>query len=192
MTTAAVSERRLTAPLLLAGFALALALRVAVGGVAVADSAAAGLVFAGCLLVLSLAAGVQLRLGVRAAVTGVCGAAVLCLPPLVAHLSGAPTHRPGAAFVPWALVVAVVAGAEEVFLRGALFDALLRWRGPAAAIVVGAGLFALLHVPLYGWHVVPLDLAVGVWLGALRRYAGSPTAPLVAHVAADLAGWWLR
>jgi membrane protease YdiL (CAAX protease family) len=182
VTTAALSERRLTAPLLLAGFALALGLRVAVGGVAVADSAAAGLTFAGCLLVLSLAAGVRLRLSVRAAVVGV----------LVAHRSGTRTHRPGAAFVPWALVVTVVAGAEEVFLRGALFDALLRWRGTAAAIVVGAVLFALLHVPLYGWQVVPLDLAVGVWLGALRRYAGSPTAPLVAHVAADLASWWLR
>jgi hypothetical protein len=40
--------------------------------------------------------------------------------------------------------------------------------------------------------VLPLDLAVGVCLGALRLYAGSATAPAVAHTLADLAGWWLR
>lgn len=192
MASAAVPAGRLAAPLLLAGFGLALALRVVVGGVAVADSAPAGLAFAGCLLALTVAAGVRPRLGVRAAVVGLAGGAVLCLPALIARLAGAPAHRPGAAFLPWALVVAAVAAAEEGFLRGVLFDAVSRWRGPTAAILVGAVLFASLHVPLYGWHVVPLDLAVGIWLGALRQYADSATAPLVAHVTADLAGWWLR
>jgi membrane protease YdiL (CAAX protease family) len=178
--------------LLLAGFAVAVAVRVVVGGAAVADSPPAGLAFAGCLLALAAVAGVRLRLGPRSVLIGICGAAVLCVPVGLALLAGAPSHRPAAAFLPWALVVTVVAAAEEAFLRGAMFDAVTRWRGPAAAVVVGAACFALLHVPLYGWHVVPLDLAVGGWLGALRHYTGSPTAPLVAHVAADLAGWWLR
>ncbi|MDP9239409.1 MAG: CPBP family intramembrane metalloprotease [Actinomycetota bacterium] len=191
MTAATAIAGRWSAPLLVAGFGAALALRVALGGVAVADSRLAGLAFAAGLLALSVAAGARLRVSLRAVVIGVCGGAVLCLPAVVALLSGGQTHRPGGAFVPWALVVTVVAAAEEAFLRGALFDAVNRWRGRVAAVLVGAVLFALLHVPLYGWHVVPLDLAVGVWLGALRVFSGSPTAPLVAHVTADLAGWWL-
>ena len=50
----------------------------------------------------------------------------------------------------------------------------------------------LLHVPLYGWGSLPLDLAVGVFLGVLRALTGSLAAPAAAHVLADLAGWWLR
>ncbi len=193
MTVAVTVVRsRLTTPLLLAGFTVALALRVLVGGVAVADSAPAGLVFAGCLLALAVAAGVRPHVGIRAVVVGICGAAVLCVPAVLARLVGTPAHRPAAAFLPWAVVVTVVAAAEEIFLRGALFDAVTRWRGPAAAIFVGATLFGVLHVPLYGWHVLPLDLAVGVWFGALRHYADSAAAPVVAHVTADLAAWWLH
>jgi hypothetical protein len=73
-----------------------------------------------------------------------------------------------------------------------LFDAVQRRSGSdAAAVVVAAIAFAALHVPLYGWHVVPLDLAVGLVLGATRLVAGTWTAAGVAHVGADLAGWWL-
>ena len=59
-------------------------------------------------------------------------------------------------------------------------------------LVAWAMAFALLHVPVYGWHVLPLDLAVGCGLGALRLLTGGVTAPAVAHVGADLAGWWLQ
>jgi membrane protease YdiL (CAAX protease family) len=64
--------------------------------------------------------------------------------------------------------------------------------GDGVAIAGAAAAFALLHVPLYGWRALPLDLAVGVVLGLLRRRAGSATAPAIAHAAADLAGWFLR
>lgn len=192
MSAPAVVVPRLPAPLLVAGFAAALALRVVLGGATVADSRLAGLAFAACLSALAAAAGTRPTFGVRAAAFGVFGGVVLCLPGIVAKLSGAEPHRPAGAFLPWAVIVAVVAAAEEIFLRGALFDAVARWRGPVSAVAVGSVLFALLHVPLYGWHVVPLDLAVGVWLGALRVVTGSPTAPLTAHLTADLAGWWLR
>ena len=63
--------------------------------------------------------------------------------------------------------------------------------GPAGAIAFTAAVFALLHVPLYGWAVVPLDLGVGVLLGGLRVLTGGVLAPVVAHVVADLAAWWL-
>ena len=104
---------------------------------------------------------------------------------------GLPLHT-GSGFASWAVVVAVVATAEEVFLRGALYDAVRAAADERAAIVVGAVAFAALHVPLYGWHVVPLDLVVGLVLGELRRVSGTPAAPAVAHVTADLAGWFLR
>ena len=95
-------------------------------------------------------------------------------------------------FATWAAVVLVVATAEEVFLRGALYDAVEDVAGAVPAIVVGAVAFALLHVPLYGWHVVPLDLAVGLVLGGLRQATGTPAAPAVTHVGADVVGWFLR
>ena len=98
---------------------------------------------------------------------------------------------PVAGFPAWAVLTVVVAGAEEAFLRGALFDAVQRRAGANAAVVVAAAAFAALHVPLYGWHVVPLDLTVGLVLGATRLVAGTWTAPAVAHVGADLVGWWL-
>jgi membrane protease YdiL (CAAX protease family) len=58
-------------------------------------------------------------------------------------------------------------------------------------VAVTSIVFALIHVPLYGWHVVPLDLGVGVFLGGLRLVSGSVAAPAIAHIGADLATWWL-
>jgi membrane protease YdiL (CAAX protease family) len=175
---------------LLVGFAIAVLLRVGVGGAAVADSAPAGLTFSACLLLLSAAVRVRVPLTARAGLWGLLGAALLTVPVVLGR-----GERPlygGAGFATWAVVVAVVATAEEVFLRGALYDAVTAAAGPAAAITVGAVAFALLHVPLYGWRVVPLDLAVGVLLGELRRLSGTPAAPAVSHVLADLAAWFLR
>lgn len=174
---------------LLAGLAVAVGLRVVVGGGDVARSVPAGLVFAGCLLALSLAARTRVTVTRRAVALGLVGVLVVCLPVGLAQaLALRPLHD-ATGFAPWALAVVVVAGAEEVFLRGALFDAVPR---PWAAVVVGAVAFALLHVPMYGWGAVPLDLAVGTVLGGLRLEAGSVSAPAVTHVGADLVGWFLR
>jgi membrane protease YdiL (CAAX protease family) len=98
---------------------------------------------------------------------------------------------PGASLVPWAQVTILVATAEELVLRGALLEAVSDGWGPAVAIAATAAVFALLHVPLYGWAVVPLDAGVGVLLGGLRVMTGGVLAPAVAHVVADLAAWWL-
>jgi membrane protease YdiL (CAAX protease family) len=99
--------------------------------------------------------------------------------------------RPAATFVPWALITIVVASAEEGVLRGVLFDRLERLAGLAPAIALTTIAFALVHVPLYGWHVVPLDLAVGLVLAGLRVGTQGLLAPAAAHVVADLATWWL-
>jgi membrane protease YdiL (CAAX protease family) len=174
---------------LLVGFAVALGLRVLVGGDDAARSITAGLVFAACLLVLVVAAGTRVPVTRRALVLGLVGAVVVCLPVGLGQLVAVRPLHGTQGFLPWALAVVVVATAEELFLRGALFDAVpTQW----LAVAVGALCFALLHVPLYGWHVVPLDLAVGLVLGGLRVEAGTPAAPVVTHVLADLAGWFLR
>lgn len=178
--------------LLLVAFAAAVGLRVAVGGAGVAGSAAAGLVFAGCLLGLVLAAGTRVPVRPRALLAGLAGAAVICLPVGVEHLLAPRPLPPATGFASWALAVTVVATAEEVFLRGTLYDAVRDLAGTCWAVGVAALVFALLHVPLYGWRVLPLDLAVGVVLGGLRAHTGSLAAPAVAHVGADLAGWFLR
>jgi membrane protease YdiL (CAAX protease family) len=190
--TAATAQRHALVPagLLLTGFAAAVALRLAVGGPGVSQSPTAGLVFAGLLLALCAAARTRVPVSLHATALGLAGTVLLCLP-VVLTRGDRPLHD-AAGFVPWALVVTVVAVAEEVFLRGALYDAVADHAGPSAAIVVTAVAFAALHVPLYGWHVVPLDLAVGIVLGELRRRSGTPMAPAVTHVGADLAAWFLR
>jgi membrane protease YdiL (CAAX protease family) len=176
--------------LLLVGFAAAVAVRVAVGGPGPAQSPRAGLVFAAVLLAMAIAARTRVPVTTRALGLGAAGAVVLCLPVALLRI-GEPLHA-AAGFGQWAVVVAVVATAEEVFLRGTLYDAVRAAVDERAAIAVGAVAFALLHVPLYGWHVVPLDLAVGLILGELRRVTGTAAAPTVTHVGADLVAWFLR
>lgn len=99
--------------------------------------------------------------------------------------------RPAAPFPPWAAIIVVVAVAEEGILRGVLFDRLRGAGGLLTAVAVTTAVFALMHVPLYGWHVVPLDLAVGLALAGLRLSTGTVLAPAIAHAVADLATWWL-
>jgi membrane protease YdiL (CAAX protease family) len=123
------------------------------------------------------------------------GLALAVLPLLASNVAGV-THvtglgRPAAPFLPWALITLVVAAAEEGILRGVLFDRLERLGGLGAAVLLTTVVFALLHVPLYGWHVVPLDLAVGVVLAGLRVSTRTLVAPIAAHFVADLATWWL-
>lgn len=175
---------------LLVGFGGAVVLRLAIGGPGPGRSPLAGLVFAAVLLALAGAAGTRVSIRPSAVLAGIAGAAVLCVP--VALLRGAIPLHGAEGFACWALVVTVVATAEEVFLRGTLYDAVRAALDERAAILVGAAAFALLHVPLYGWQVVPLDLVVGLLLGELRRSTGTAAAPAVTHVGADLAGWFLR
>ncbi len=127
----------------------------------------------------------------RAGAVGSLGAAVLIAVAITTRRSGLPPLAQATAFGPWVAVTILVAAAEELLLRGRLFDAIARVGGPTAAIAITTVLFALMHVPLYGWHVVPLDLGVGLWLAGLRLATGGVVAPGIAHALADLATWWL-
>jgi membrane protease YdiL (CAAX protease family) len=193
-TRVLVPAARLTSsvPLLLLAFAGAVVVRVAVAGSVGAASIRAGLVFAVLLAALSIGRVPTPRLGWRGVALGLAGAAVLLVPVGLSVGTGSLEVVGNATgYAGWATATVVVATAEEAFLRGALFGALQRWRGTDVAVVGAAVAFAALHVPLYGWHVVPLDLAVGLALGAVRVMAGTWTAPAIAHVGADLVGWWV-
>jgi membrane protease YdiL (CAAX protease family) len=177
----------------LIGLALAVTIRVRVAGSDGARSVPAGIVFGLILFAIAAAGGLERPTWRWSSLAwGMGGAAALCLAPFWRRLGHDGVSGAAHQFTVWAVVVTMVAVAEEVLLRGSLFEAAVRYRGENAAIAVSAVAFALLHVPVYGWSVLPLDLAVGVALGVLRVLAGSVTAPALTHVVADLAGWWLR
>jgi membrane protease YdiL (CAAX protease family) len=187
--------RRALPLIALLGLSAAVALRVQLAGVAGAGSPLAGMWFAAALAIVAWCThdadrAVGLRL--RHVGAGVAGAVVLCVPAGLRHVLAGRDVLPLDGYLSWALIVTVVAVAEESLLRGSLFSVLELRHGTAVAVTVTSAAFALLHAPVYGWAVVPLDLAVGVWLGTLRAVTGTVTAPAVAHTVADLAGWWLR
>jgi membrane protease YdiL (CAAX protease family) len=197
------------------GVALAARLVVAGGGAAAVASLPAAAVFAAVMLgaaVLlrlrlspaalpaggapaswrpSLSSPVRASRMVHGLAFGVAGGGVLVA--LTLLLPGLPLHvwpRPsGGDAVLWTLLVAAVGGGEELVFRGVLFDAVARIGGAVCAAVVCAVAFALLHVPLYGWRVLPLDVGAGLWLGGLRMLSGGVAAPAVAHVVADCGAW---
>jgi len=174
--------------LLLAGFAASVILRVGIGGREVAYSWVAGILFAACLVLLSIASGTRTAINYRVVVVGFASGLLLLIPAL---LTSSHQAHPLGNYATWAAIVSVVAMAEEFFLRGALFNAVKKAHSDNLAIIIAATAFALLHVPLYGWHVVPLDFFVGLYLGVVRSFGGSWVTPGIAHTVADLAGWWL-
>jgi membrane protease YdiL (CAAX protease family) len=179
--------------LLTAGIGAAVALRVALGGSEGPGSMPAGLVFALTLLVLAAGAGWRAgRPSFRAAALGVGVGALLVATWLSARQGMALDLAPlNAAIALWTPIVTIVAVAEEVALRGVLFDTVRGWGGDGWALLATTVVFALMHLPLYGIGALPVDLAVGLLLGGLRIVSGGVLAPAVAHVIADLAGGWL-
>ncbi len=188
----AVARTDLRRPaLLLLGLAGAVALRVAINGAGAGSALAAGAVFGVVLLGLVAAGAGRPALPSLAGVgLGIVGGMALVAVPVLIHPLRPVGLRPEP-FAAWALVTVLVATAEEALLRGALFDALSEAGGLALAVPVSTVAFALMHVPLYGWAVVPLDLGAGLLLCGLRLAGRSMAAPAIAHILADLATWWL-
>jgi membrane protease YdiL (CAAX protease family) len=122
----------------------------------------------------------------RATVAGLMVGAVLLAPGITGQLSA----RPVAEFWAWAAIAGVIATLEETAIRGALYR---RWSdeaGPLAAIVAGAVVFALIHLPRYGLGAMPLDAAVGLALGGLRAVSGRVLPCAIAHTIADWGAWF--
>jgi len=104
----------------------------------------------------------------RTVVAGLMVGAVLLAPIVSGRLSA----RPLSDFWTWAAIAAVIATLEETAIRGALYRRWSEEAGPVAAIVAGAMVFALIHLPRYGLGALPLDAAVGLALGGLRAVSG--------------------
>jgi len=192
MTSVALDRRRPVAgvPLLLAFFAAAVAVRAVLTGPPGSGAPLwPAVVFGAVLAAAALAVGARTAIGARVAVIGAVATAVLVIPALV--FSPVRASLPVASYPLWMAATALVAPAEEAFLRGVLYDAVARRWGADLAIAVAAVAFGLMHVPLYGWHALPLDTAVGVVLGVARLASGTWVAPAIAHTAADAVGWWM-
>jgi membrane protease YdiL (CAAX protease family) len=183
---------------LLAGTAGAVALRV----VMLRPPSAPGpqaIAFGGVLLLLAFTAGSRIpSLSIRVIATGIIGGAILVLIPLGLGLATqggwtgpVVSMTGGMAAFDWMAVTLIVACGEEALLRGALFRVCLPPLGALGTVLLTSVVFALIHLPFYGWPALPLDFAVGVWLGGLRLASGSAAAPAIAHSVADLAAWWL-
>jgi membrane protease YdiL (CAAX protease family) len=82
-------------------------------------------------------------------------------------------------------MLCLAAVAEEAFFRRYVYGFCAR-RGAAVAVCASAVLFALVHVPLYGWGAFGMDLAAGLVLGWQRWASGTWTAPAVTHVFANI------
>ena len=100
-----------------------------------------------------------------------------------AALPGAPMHATAFGLL---ASVAAAFGEEIVFRRG-LYGALER-RGALVAVVVAALVFGVVHVPMYGWAVVPVDVGAGLVFGWQRWASGGWTSPGVSHAAANVMG----
>jgi membrane protease YdiL (CAAX protease family) len=162
-----------------------------------ADPIAVGVAFGTAMVALAIAGGWRRRVVTkRSILAGLVGGAMLVAIAALARASGseAPLVRhPAAAFplAPWAAATSLVALGEEAVLRGSLFEALEGRFGAGVAVAATSVAFALMHVPLYGWQVVPLDLGAGLWFAGLRLLSGGVAAPAIAHALADLATYWL-
>ena len=105
-------------------------------------------------------------------------------------LLGMAPHGAGRILVraaPAAVAASVVAAvAEEIFFRRLVYGWLASSWGAAVAICGSALAFAAIHVPVYGFAVLPIDTAAGLLLGWQRWITGGWSASGLTHVAANL------
>jgi membrane protease YdiL (CAAX protease family) len=144
------------------------------------------------LFVLLLVAGAAWRLPAITAAGGVRGAPLPSWLVLTVGVGAFVVGRLLSGGIPpaqWALravaLATLAAVAEEAFYRRLAYG-LAASAGPVVAVGVSAFAFALVHVTIWGWGVLPLDLAAGLLLGWQRWASGGWSVPAATHVAANL------
>ncbi len=80
---------------------------------------------------------------------------------------------------------ALAAVAEEAFFRRYLYGLVVERYGTVLAVAVTAVAFALVHVTVWGWWVLPLDVAAGLVLSWQRAATGRWSVPAATHVLAN-------
>ncbi|MCA1839145.1 MAG: lysostaphin resistance A-like protein [Actinomycetota bacterium] len=81
--------------------------------------------------------------------------------------------------------VCIAAIAEEAFFRRLMFG-WLEAQNALLAIAATSLAFALVHVPIYGWKVLPMDLCAGLVFGWQRWVSGTWVVPAATHLLANL------
>jgi membrane protease YdiL (CAAX protease family) len=118
------------------------------------------------------------------------GLAAMLIAARLPGLLGLRPHGAGRLVVrvaPAAVAASVVAAlAEEIFFRRLVYGWLVSTWGVAVAICGSALAFAAIHVPVYGFAVVPIDTAAGLLLGWQRWMTGGWSASGLTHVVANL------
>ena len=118
------------------------------------------------------------------------GLAAMLIAARLPGLLGMAPHGAGRIVVraaPAAVAASVVAAvAEEVFFRRLVYGWLASSWGATVAICGSAVAFAAIHVPVYGFAVLPIDTAAGLLLGWQRWMTGGWSASGLTHVAANL------
>ncbi|MDQ1427136.1 MAG: Type prenyl endopeptidase Rce1-like [Acidimicrobiaceae bacterium] len=94
-------------------------------------------------------------------------------------------HPPVPSRLGYLVALTLAAVAEEAFFRRFVY-AVLRPGGAALAIAGSTVLFAIAHVTVYGWWVLPVDLGAGLILSWQRWSSGTWTVPAATHVIANL------
>jgi membrane protease YdiL (CAAX protease family) len=95
-------------------------------------------------------------------------------------------------FAPLAIPLSLLAAvAEEALFRRAAYGWLERY-GVLVAILGSAALFALVHIPFYGFAALPVDLGAGLLLSWQRWASGTWTVPAATHAAANFLAVILR
>ena len=94
-------------------------------------------------------------------------------------------HGAVAFSITWVSLNTVAAVAEEAFFRRLVYGLLLP-HGAAVAVIGSAGLFAVVHVTVWGAWVLPVDFAAGLVLSWQRWATGRWSIPALTHGCANV------
>jgi len=162
----------------------ALAARPALLAVAARPAVMLGVLFAG-LLVFAVAIPLPRDAPARQTTTSAALVTALGVTAFAAGRLAVGGHAPTKVTLGVVLANTLAAVAEEAWFRRLCFG-LLAPAGPVFAVAGSTLLFAAVHVSIYGFWILPLDLAAGALLGWQRAVTGSWAAPAVTHVIANL------